>query len=134
MGIDTRSVAPELLGYSALLCGLLILFARWPPPRRRLSIAAVVLVGLALVVSVVQESMAHRLGWTSIAGGWLFAMLFLLPGGILGGWALSVLQRRGTSRWLATAFAGILTIVTTWIIPPIAILAMVMSMGFPGMD
>jgi prolipoprotein diacylglyceryltransferase len=134
MGIDISSVAPELLAYSALLCGLLILFAQWPLPKRRLSIAALVLVGIALALSVFQEAMAHRFGWTSIAVGWFFTTLFLVPGGILGGRALSVLQRRGVKRWLATAFASLIAVLTTWIVPPIIIVAMIMTTGFPPLD
>ena len=134
MGIDIRSVAPELLGYSALLCALLISFGRMPVSRRRLSIAVVVLLGIAIALAVTQESMGHRLSWTNIAVTSLFTAIFLLPGGVLGGWALIGFQRRGLSRWMATLFACIVAAVTTWIIPPIIILVMVMSMGFPGMD
>ncbi|HET7603931.1 MAG TPA: hypothetical protein VFK36_12985 [Gemmatimonadales bacterium] len=134
MGIDIRSIAPGLLAYSALLCGLLILLAQWPLPRRRLSIVAIALAGIALAVSVVQESMAHRFGSASITDGWLFAMLFLVPGGIMGGWALSALQRRGVKRWRATAWAGLVAVVITWIVPPIIVLAIIMTTGFPPLD
>jgi hypothetical protein len=134
MGLDLRSIAPELLGYSTLLCGLLTLFVRWPLARRRLIIATLVLLGVAIGLAVIQESIAHRLSWTNVAVASTFTTILLIPGGVLGGWTVTSLQRRGLTRWPATVFAAIVVVTMTWLVPPLVIFTMIATLGFPRLN
>lgn len=134
MGLDLRSIAPELFGYSMLLCGLLILFVRWSLARRRLIIATLVLLGVAIGLAVIQESIAHRLSWTNVAVASIFTTILLIPGGVLGGWTVTSFQRRGLARWPATVLAAIVVHLTTWIVSPTVIIAMITALGFPRLS